>query len=72
MEEETLIEVEFICPMCGKTHILKDISLDKYMAYINKEGLVQDIFPELKPVDREKLITGYCDECQSLLFHSEE
>ena len=63
-----LINVEFTCPMCGRKHYLKNISLEKFLKYQNGEGHVQDIFPELSAEDREKLITGYCRRCQNLIF----
>ncbi len=72
MEDEILVDVKFVCPMCGKVHVLKHISVDKYLAYVNKEDTVQNIFSDLSPVDREKFITGYCEDCQNEIFNSEE
>ena len=62
------ITVKFVCPMCGKIHYLRDVDLEKFLKYQNGEGLVQDLFPELNTTDREKLITGYCEECQDTIF----
>lgn len=72
MEDEILVDVEFVCPMCGQVHVLKHIPVDKYLAYVGKEDTVQNIFPDLSPVDREKFITGYCEDCQNEIFNSEE
>lgn len=70
--KDQLIDVKFKCPMCGKEHYLRDISLEKFLKYQNGEGLVQDIFPELSASNREKLITGYCEKCQGILFAGPE
>lgn len=45
------------------------MELDKvcYEAYLSGMS-VQDAFPHLNPVEREFLITGYCPDCQKLLF----
>lgn len=69
-EKEVLIDVEFQCPMCGKIHVLKNIpeSLVDRVYHRRENGeLIQDILKDYKPWDREKFITGYCNDCQKLL-----
>lgn len=63
-------EVFFKCPMCGKTHsmLLDEESALRYIIESDKGIHIQDIFPDMSPRDREKFITGYCDNCQKKLF----
>lgn len=68
--EDKLVNVEFECPMCGKVHYLK-VPLSKAERANNRYEsgeYIQDIFPDMKPVDREKFITQYCDDCQKRMF----
>ncbi len=55
------------CPMCGSTHWMR-INGEKYDKYKYGKSLVQEVFPELLPAEREFIISGYCPECQELLF----
>ncbi len=55
------------CPECGKPHEVH-ATLEQYIRYMNREDLVQNIFPELSSVEREYLITGYCEECWNKMF----
>ena len=60
------------CTMCGTLHsmiITEEIEegLDKYF-----DGeFIQDALPMLNPMEREFIKTGYCPECQEMLFGSE-
>lgn len=55
------------CPECGKPHKV-NATLEQCVKYVNNEDLVQNIFPELSPGEREYLITGYCEECWNKMF----
>ena len=55
------------CPMCGSTHWMR-INGEQYEKYKYGGVLIQDAFPELDPFEREFIKTGYCPECQELLF----
>ena len=59
-----------ICPMCQEVHelLLTKEQTDKYVHYLYGNEKIQEIFPELGPVEREYLKTGYCYKCQALLF----
>jgi hypothetical protein len=72
-EQMHFTEILFICPMCGKEHsmFLEEEDANNYFKY-RKEKLIQDIFPDMSKTDREKFITGYCDECQKKIFGTEE
>ena len=71
MQENILIRVSFECPMCGRTHYLDNIPVDKLKRIENRRlsgEYIQDILKEYSAKDREKFITGMCDNCQELLF----
>jgi hypothetical protein len=49
-----------------------DISKEDYERYERGEGLIQEIFPNLSPSDREFLMTGMTDEEWDWLFNERE
>lgn len=55
------------CPMCGKEHIMY-VDSDKYNKYATGDELIQDVFKDLNPLEREFIKTGYCEDCQKQLF----
>jgi len=59
--------VSRVCPMCGKEHIMY-VDSAKYNKYVSDGGFIQDIFPDLNPLEREFIKTGYCEDCQNKLF----
>ena len=70
-EKDELINVEFTCPMCGITHYIHKIpeSLVDRVSNRRQSGeYIQDILKDYSPTDREKFMTGYCDECQKKIF----
>lgn len=72
MESKNIITIYFTCPICGKEHSL-DISeelLDRIENRIENGEYIQDILVGYSRSDREKFITGYCDECQNEIFKS--
>ena len=56
------------CPMCNKNYVLLGIDDTRIIDYKNRGGLIQKLFPELNPMEREFIKTGYCPECQKKLF----
>jgi len=58
------------CPLCGKANSMP-VDIEKYDRYMNGTELIQRVFPELNPIEREFIKTGYCVECQKMLFGSE-
>lgn len=75
MKAKEYINVEFECPICGITHYLHHVEIDKYTRFINRRDTgeyIQDIFPDMSNKDREKFLTGYCDDCQDLIFGRKE
>ena len=69
--KEQLINVEFKCPMCGKKHYVSNISMSLVERVICRRQSgenIQDILKDYSPTDREKFITGYCEDCQKKIF----
>lgn len=54
-----------ICPICRSQSYM---SVDRDKADMIGLIPIQDLFPELNAVEREFLKTGYCTECQHMLF----
>ena len=63
-------EVEQKCGMCGtKTHIeLSEDELEAFEDYLKGGKLIQECLPTLNKCEREFLKSGYCANCQRLLF----
>lgn len=59
--------VKHTCPICGK---VCEIELDREQAidYFCNNKLIQDALPELTAAEREFVKSGYCPDCQQLLF----
>ena len=60
------------CPICGRTTILlmTATEIQTLERYISNGGLIQETFPEMDPQKREFIKTGYCPDCQELIFGS--
>ena len=57
------------CPMChNTTERILPITQKQINTYQNTFALIQDVFPDLSGSDREFIKTGYCEECQNILF----
>ena len=61
-----------LCPMCGTINSKELDITDKQLSDWKNGGLIQNVFPNLSASEREFIITGYCDNCQELLFGGEE
>ncbi len=63
-----------LCPMCGNLSRL-ELNEDEaraYSTYYRGRDLIQNKLPSLNRVERELLLTGYCPECQKILFGNGE
>ena len=60
------ISIGFKCPMCGEYHMLT-VEMKQYFDY-QSGALVQDAFPEMSSIDRERFISGLCPDCQEKIF----
>lgn len=55
------------CPFCGATSEIEVEDFDGFMNY-QMGATVQEAFPRMSATDREKLISGMCEECQAKVF----
>ena len=62
--------MKLACPLCGDIYRiqLNKYEMDRYNNYRKNGGYIQDEMNSLNPVEREFLLTGYCPECQVLIF----
>lgn len=67
------MELEKQCPICHKWYMLElsNEQSRKLYEYNRGNGLIQEIFPELSKVEREFIKSGFCPECQAMLFYNE-
>jgi hypothetical protein len=71
---EQITQLTFTCTAaaggCGKdfTVIVPSQGLWNY----RRGALVQNAFPSLNTVQRESLVTGYCESCQRVIFAEPE
>lgn len=63
--------VKIKCNDCN-TEFKFDITDEQYRQYTNKEGLIQNIFPNMAPEYRELFISGICPYCWNKLFNYEK
>jgi len=59
------------CPLCGEEKKIEVEETD-YLRYTETKALTQDCFPYLSRADRERLITGICEECGRKMFGDDE
>ena len=55
------------CPSCGKETKLM-VTEQQYKDLNDGKKLIQNIFPDWSPEDRELLITGICSNCWDKMF----
>lgn len=58
------------CPICGSEKVF-NVTDAQWNMYNSREYHIQDIFPELSPADRERMITGICGKCFDDMFKNE-
>lgn len=63
-------ELSRICPLCREIYKLQlsDYERYQYENYIFSDGYIQEDMPTLNLVEREFILTGYCPECQKVIF----
>lgn len=74
MAKKIKVEIDRQCPMCGNINT-KEFEVDDekwthFCCYGTK--LIQEYFPDLSANEREFIKTGYCDNCQKILFAAPE
>lgn len=67
-------EVVQRCDMCGRKSRIKltDDELEAYRGYLAGGQLIQECLPSLNRCEREFLKSGYCTNCQEMLFGNGE
>ena len=63
--------VSIKCNECGKEYKF-DITKEQYNKYTSREGLIQDIFPEISSELREMFISRICPDCWNKIFGKHE
>ena len=65
--------IEKTCPMCGVTCSMSmtEELLKSLEEYLSTDRLIQNCFPTLNPMEREFIKTGYCPDCQKIIFESD-
>lgn len=63
-----MIKLDRSCPMCRDWNFI-EASDDEFKKYIHG-ALLQDVFKRFNPLEREFVKTGYCPDCQGMLFGS--
>ena len=58
------------CPFCGTEHEVL-VDFDSYVNWLGGE-LIQVAMPYLTPTEREQLISGFCIDCQDMIFGDED
>lgn len=61
------------CPMCKRTAYMKITRsmAEEYLHYVAYGGLIQNELPSFNKFAREFVKTGYCPDCQKMLFNAE-
>lgn len=67
-------EVAQRCGICGRESRIKltEDELEAYRGYLAGGQLIQECLPSLNRCEREFLKSGYCTDCQEMLFGNGE
>ena len=70
MEISTFKEITRVCEMCGKASkiMLTETEYAHFEMYLRNGGYIQECLSTLNPCEREFLKSGYCRDCQELIF----
>ncbi len=61
------VTVTVFCPCCGKIYKVGNIKSEEWKRWIEGD-YAQNAFSNLSSIDREKLISGLCEDCQKQVF----
>lgn len=64
------VEIPVQCRNCGDVHAI-NVDYDAFIAWKNRELLIQDALPELSADERELLLSGTCGVCWDSWFGPE-
>ena len=62
-----MITVVKTCYVCGGKSVI-EISEEQFDRWWNKKELIQNVFPEMSPAEREVLISGTHPDCWEVMF----
>ena len=65
------IKVATKCPMCGAESSV-ECEVGGYRLWQEQNVLIQRALPELSADERERLMTGICNACWSMLLKEED
>ena len=67
------VTLEVECYLCKETTelVVREEDYEEYLKPPSQRRYIQDIFPYLKPSERELLISNTCDKCWHYLFSEE-
>lgn len=66
-----IITIQRACPRCHKLQTVK-IDQHQYHRFMSGVESIQTCFPNLKPNEREILMSGLCPKCWDILFPPDE
>lgn len=64
------MKIKTTCPMCGKV-TEHTITEEQYLA-IQQGKMIQSVFPDMNPSEREQFVSGICPECWEKTFPEDE
>lgn len=65
-------EVSIRCVSCGTVHRIEVYEKDFDLFVSENRPHIQDIFPYLKPAERELLLSRVCEKCWNKMFGGED
>jgi len=65
-----IVVLQTTCPMCRKDNEPIQVSRLAYEKW-QRGGLIQNCFPRLTNLQRETLITGYCQPCWDKMWEDQ-
>jgi len=68
--DHSMVDMDIECFKC-KGHTTLTITEFQYERFRDNKELMQNIFPEMSPENRELLISRTCPKCWQTLFSSE-
>lgn len=72
--DSDLILIGNPCPKCHRMSFMWITTEEDDHSWLHHQGIfkVQDALPDMNPVEREFMITGYCPDCQKQIFGNGE
>lgn len=70
MSKKRTVEVQKECGICHqmKTVLMTEDEYENLERYLNGEGLIQEMLPDIDYRERELFISGICKDCWTRMF----